>query len=175
MEYKAKTIKHDENKNFYQRELFEYKLKHWFESMDIEDLSDYLEIYTDGKGVIEYAMETYADRLFDYMEENKEILQKVNGRDNREEDLFSLKIGIFDYAGICLDYEVREVFEDKISISNGNELWLLENGDFVVIHCIGYEGTNGKAEYRYLDHKLSDFGEAGVDVERFLSSLETFL
>ena len=79
------------------------------------------------------------------------MLLKASGKTENEEELFSLKIGVFDHQGICLDYEAGEVLEDKISFSEGKELWLLENGDFVVICCIGYEGTDGhlyKQRYR---------------------------
>lgn len=175
MRLNTNTAKSRLNEKHYQKELFKYKLKHWFESMDVDELSEYLEIETGDISVIRYAMETYADKLFDYVEENKEMLLKASGKTENEEELFSLKIGVFDHQGICLDYEAGEVLEDKISFSEGKELWLLENGDFVVICCIGYEGTDGSAEYRYLDHKLSNFEEAGVDMDRFMLCLDKLL
>ena len=175
MKLSISKIKREPSEKNYKKELFKYKLKHWFESMDVDELSEYLEIETGDISVIRYAMETYADKLFDYVEENKEMLLKASGKTENEEELFSLKIGVFDHQGICLDYEAGEVLEDKISFSEGKELWLLENGDFVVICCIGYEGTDGSAEYRYLDYKLSNFEEAGVDMDRFMLCLDKLL
>lgn len=176
--YKAKTITHEENEKFYRKELFEYKLKHWFKSMDVVELADCLDIDVidmNYDGVVKYAMDRYAERLFEFMEENKEMLLKITGKGKDEEYTFDIKVGVFDYAGICLDYELGEIFEDGIVISEGNELWLLENGDFVVIQCFVYEGTDGSVEYRKLDHYLEDFGTAGIDIERFLSCLAEIL
>lgn len=175
MKLSISKIKRELSEKNYKKELFKYKLKHWFESMDVDELSEYLETETDDISLIRYAMERYADRLFDYVEENKEMILKASGKDENEDDLFSLKIGVFDHQGICLDYEAGEVLEDKICFSEGKELWLLENGDFVVIRCIGYEGADGNAEYRYLDYILSDFEEAGVDMDRFMSCLDKLL
>ena len=65
----------------------------------------------------------------------------VCGKNSDEKDLFDLEIGIFDYAGVCLDMETQETFQGGIIIAATKEFWLLENGDFVIIQCIRYEGS----------------------------------
>lgn len=97
----------------------------------------------------------------------------VCGKNSDEKDLFDLEIGIFDYAGICLDMETQETFQGGIIIAATKEFWLLENGDFVIIQCIRYEGSDGFVEYRNLDHNLDDFYDTGIDVEEFLFYLES--
>ena len=176
MRLNTNTAKSRLNEKHYQKELFKYKLKHWFESMDTLELADYMEVELidlNDDGVIECAMERYADSLFEYVETNKTMLLRVSGKNSDEKNLFNLEIGIFDYAGICLDMKTQETFHDEIIVSANKEFWLLENGDFVVIQCIRYEGSDGFVEYRDLDHNLEDFYDAGIDVEEFLFYLES--
>lgn len=178
MNYKVAIIKREEKEKFYQKELFEYKLKHWFKSMDPLELADCMDVDVidmNYESVIRYAMDKYAERLFEYMEENKEMLLKVSVKNEDDEELSNIKVGVFDYAGICLDCEPEEAFDDDIVISEEKELWLLENGDLVVIQCVAYEGEDRTVEYRNLDHYLEDFGTAGIDIERFLSCLAEIL
>lgn len=178
MKYKE-TMNHVENETssnekFYQKELFEYKLKHWFKSMDPLELADCMDVDVvdmNYDSVIRYAMDKYAERLFEYMEEHKEMVWKITAKNEEEEDLCNIKVGVFDYAGIWLDSEIEEVFNGDIVVSEEKELWLLENGDLVVIQCVAYEGEDRTVEYRNLDHYLEDFGTAGIDIERFLSCL----
>lgn len=176
MRLNTNTAKSRLNKKHYQKELFKYKLKHWFESMNTLRLANYMDVgLTEVKedGVIECAMDRYADSLFEYLEKNKTMPLIVCGKNSDEKDLFDLEIGIFDYAGICLDMETQETFQGGIIIAATKEFWLLENGDFVIIQCIRYEGSDGFVEYRNLDHNLDDFYDTGIDVEEFLFYLES--
>ena len=50
-------IKREPSEKNYKKELFKYKLKHWFESMDVDELSEYLETETGDINLIRYAME----------------------------------------------------------------------------------------------------------------------
>ena len=114
MRLNTNTAKSRLNEKHYQKELFKYKLKHWFESMNTLRLANYIDVgLTEVKedGVIECAMDRYADSLFEYLEKNKTMPLIVCGKNSDEKDLFDLEIGIFDYAGICLDMETQETFQ----------------------------------------------------------------
>ena len=69
MRLNTNTAKSRLNEKHYQKELFKYKLKHWFESMNTLRLANYIDVgLTEVKedGVIECAMDRYADSLFEY-------------------------------------------------------------------------------------------------------------
>ena len=68
------------NEKHYQKELFKYKLKHWFESMNTLRLANYMDVgLTEVKedGVIECAMDRYADSLFEYLEKCLKLSLKM--------------------------------------------------------------------------------------------------
>ena len=183
MNYKLNTMTYKKNETFsnekfYQKELFEYKLKQWFKSMDPLELADCMDVDVvdmNYDSVIRYAMDKYAERLFEYMEEHKEMVWKITTKNEDDEKLCNIEANVFDYAGIWLDSETDEVFHGDFVVSEEKELWLLENGDLVVIQCVAYEGEDRTVEYRKLDHYLEDFETAGIDIERFLSCLAEIL
>ena len=178
MKLKVSTIKRSLNEKNYQKELFMCKLKHWFESMNPFELTQYLEIDLMGLNyneVVKCTMDRYAEKLFEYMKKNKEVPLRVEGKDKEHKDLFNIKIEVFDYAGVCLDVDIRETFYDEAIVAVYKELWLLENGDFVVSQCVRYESCDTFVEYRNLDYKLEDFYDTGIDVADFFSYLKSIV
>ena len=133
-----------------EEKLREYLLRLFrlYEDSEFDDIAEFLGVGSEPR---EYAADNYSSQLFPYIKKNMKDVMIMEGDDGTGKEPFSMTDVLFDYPVCMIGCEIRELFSDNFALCLESEIWMLENGEFASVYCVGIGNGRERLTYRFLD------------------------
>lgn len=153
----------------------EYLLRFFnlYEDSEFDDLAEFMQ---DNEGdPREYAADNYSGLLFPYIKSSMAIVMEMKGDDGKGEEPFCMTDELFHYPACMICRQAEEAFLDRFDLYRDNEIWMLENGEFVLVNCIELKKGNGYLQYRFIDKYITKPEDIPVSFEDMEAGFTAFM
>ena len=119
-----------------------------YEDCEFDDLAEFLGAGSDPR---EYAAENYAAQIFPYIKKNMKDVMILEGDDGTGKEPFSMTDALFCCPACMISCRIEELLSDNFTLCLENEIWMLENGEFVSAYRVSLGNGRGRLNYRFVD------------------------
>lgn len=135
-----------------------------YEDWEFESFVDFVEDESDD--LKKCAASYFAERLYSYVKKNMKMIYSMDGDDGTGKKPFYMSDELLFCEPACQIWsQQEEEFVENFYLARGIEIWLLENGKFVVVTCIFFEKDGWQLIWRFQDRVIQNVSDIPVPFE----------